>query len=305
MTLQSFVAWEGASPITGDPIVLIVTGRSANEKTGPMRQTWLLLRDIGPFDAVKQGRDAAICGGCVHRGGTAGRGRTCYVSLFTGPLQIWRTFQAGRYPVLALDRGAAELAGEHVRVTAYGDPALLPFGVWTALLARTAGIVGYTHQWRSCDPRFARFCMASVDSPAEQALARSLGWRTFRVRHPHEPVDTEREFICPASDEAGHRTTCQRCRLCRGTSSPAKSVAILAHGGRISGGTKPASYRDAYEHLDRGDPVEFVCTGRGASRIRLAIQMRYRRRHEVRAVHQEVIGPELVRFWVDAPEVGA
>lgn len=38
------------------------------------------------------------------------------------------------------------------------------------------------------------------------------------------------EFICPASDEAYHRTTCQSCQLCRGTSSPARSVVIVAHG---------------------------------------------------------------------------
>jgi hypothetical protein len=38
------------------------------------------------------------------------------------------------------------------------------------------------------------------------------------------------EFACPASDEMGHRTTCERCQLCRGTSSPARSVAIVVHG---------------------------------------------------------------------------
>jgi hypothetical protein len=47
---------------------------------------------------------------------------------------------------------------------------------------------------------------------------------------PHEQPFAQAEFRCPASDEMGHRTTCDACALCRGTSSPARSVAIVAHG---------------------------------------------------------------------------
>jgi hypothetical protein len=72
--------------------------------------------------------------------------------------------------------------------------------------------------------------MASVDSDDERLRAAMRGWRTFRIRMPEGPVRAGVEFICPASDEANHRTTCQKCQLCRGTSSPARSVVIVAHG---------------------------------------------------------------------------
>jgi hypothetical protein len=38
------------------------------------------------------------------------------------------------------------------------------------------------------------------------------------------------EFVCPASDEGAHTTTCDRCGLCRGRASPARPVAIYPHG---------------------------------------------------------------------------
>jgi hypothetical protein len=37
------------------------------------------------------------------------------------------------------------------------------------------------------------------------------------------------EVLCPASEEAGRKTTCENCKLCSGTSKKAKNVAIYAH----------------------------------------------------------------------------
>jgi hypothetical protein len=72
--------------------------------------------------------------------------------------------------------------------------------------------------------------MASCDSSADRAMAKVLGFRTFRVRSHAEPVET-REVICPASAEAGKRTSCAACKACGGTSAKAKAdVVILAHG---------------------------------------------------------------------------
>jgi hypothetical protein len=56
-----------------------------------------------------------------------------------------------------------------------------------------------------------------------------LGWRTFRVRRGEDSL-AESEIVCPASYEAGHRAQCISCGLCCGTSRPAKSIAIIAHG---------------------------------------------------------------------------
>lgn len=80
-------------------------------------------------------------------------------------------------------------------------------------------------------PEFAAFAMASVDSAAERLEAKSLGWRTFRVRDLGEPIEPK-EGVCPASVEAGHRTTCDLCRACGGHSAKAKiDMVIMAHGG--------------------------------------------------------------------------
>jgi hypothetical protein len=60
--------------------------------------------------------------------------------------------------------------------------------------------------------------------------ARALGWRTFRVRGADEALG-EREIACPASKESGHKTTCDRCIGCGGTSAKAKvDFVIIAHG---------------------------------------------------------------------------
>jgi hypothetical protein len=238
------VFYRGPSLLTGDPIIGVVTGLeggSHNAKTGPMVQAWILRSDIAPTDAVREGLDDAICGNCALRG-IGGRDRKCYVTTWLGPYKVWKRFVAGDYLEASWLDLHALLEGRHLRLGAYGDPAAVPFEVWRALLIKTAGWVGYTHAWRVCDPRLKTIAMASVDSEHEFFIAHLAGWRTFRVRLDPDPllvvhqrlssrkVSVPLEFVCPASDEAGHRSTCQACQLCRGQASPARSVAILAHG---------------------------------------------------------------------------
>lgn len=230
------VFYRGPSLLTGEPIVGVVTGLdggSMNAKTGPMVQAWILRPDMPPNDAVHENVDDAICGNCSLRG-RGGIDRRCYVVPWLGPNNVWKRFVAGDYIDASWADCHALLEGRHVRLGAYGDPAALPFEVSRALLVNTAGWVGYTHQWRSCDPRLKTIVMASVDTEQEFHLAHLAGWRTFRVRLKADPLLTFRgaalEFVCPASDEASHLTTCERCQLCRGQASPARSVAIVAHG---------------------------------------------------------------------------
>lgn len=230
MADRGAIIYRGPSLLTGDPIIGAITGlegTSVNPKTGPMVQAWILRADRLPMDAVRDGADTAICGDCALRGDGA-FGRRCYVTPWLGPTNVWKALPTYLEPTWS--DLAALVEGRSVRLGAYGDPAALPFEVWQAVLRGARGWVGYTHAWRTCDRRFKALLMASVDTPDEGLAARLAGWRTFRVRRPDEPVIGRAEFVCPASDEAGHRTTCQRCQLCRGTSSPARSVAIVAHG---------------------------------------------------------------------------
>jgi hypothetical protein len=240
------VFYRGPSLLTGDPIVGVLTGLeggSHNPKTGPMVQAWILRADRAPTDAVRDGSDDAICGDCALRGEGV-TGRTCYVTYWLGPLNVWKQLDAGGYLEATWPELQALLEGRSVRCGAYGDPAAIPFEVWQVLLATAAGWVCYTHQWRTCDPRLQAIAMASVDDERAFFEAGLRGWRTFRIRGASDPLIAGAECICPASAEAGHRTTCQGCQLCRGTNRRARSIAIVAHG---KPGNVAAFYRSRAE----------------------------------------------------------
>lgn len=233
---NGFVFYRGPSMLDGAPIVAIVTGlgkASRNTKTGAgLLQTWILRADMSPVDATHSGADVSICGHCPHRGTvTNGRnvGRSCYVTVFQAPLVVFKAFARGVYADATPEQARDMVAGHMVRLGSYGDPAAVPFYVWQALLERANGHAGYSHQWRAF-PELATYCMASCDSASEQAQAKLLGWRTFRVRNPQEAL-AAREIVCPASKEAGHRTSCDTCKACGGHTAKARvDIAIMAHG---------------------------------------------------------------------------
>ncbi len=228
--------WEGLSVIDAAPIMVIATGLKAssrNTKTGNLIQTWILRSDIKPTDAAKSGADRSICGDCPHRGEIVNGknvNRSCYVTIFQAPLNIYGTTGRGKYEHVSLDLAAQHFAGRNVRLGAYGDPAAVPFDVWEAVLKDAARGTGYTHQWKTADSRFAQYCMASADNAQEATDAQAKGYRTFRVGSPAESM-ARGEFLCPASKEAGQKTNCAACLACGGLSSPNKaSVFIPAHG---------------------------------------------------------------------------
>jgi hypothetical protein len=72
--------------------------------------------------------------------------------------------------------------------------------------------------------------MLSADSLADAQEAWANGRRTFRVVASVSDIVRGKEILCPASKEAGKRTTCAQCKLCAGASIAAKSIAIPAHG---------------------------------------------------------------------------
>lgn len=227
------IIYEGTSLLGPDPIVVIVTFHSKNTKTGDMAQAWVLLRDRYPLDGVLIGEDDSICGDCILRGDGAGNRRACYVNLAHAPTNVYRAYQAGKYPVMTpADVSDTHLRGRMVRLTAYGDPAAVPTAIWLQLLQYAGNWTGYTHQWRRCDPTLRYICMASVDTEEERQDAADADWRTFRTIGKFAPPPHVREEItCPASAEAGHLTTCAACTLCQGVSRvDARSIAIQAHG---------------------------------------------------------------------------
>lgn len=224
---NGYVLYRGPSKIDGKPIVMIATGfktGSGNVKTGAMIQTWILREDVEPHTAQKTGDDESICGNCPHRGGS------CYVVTFQAPLAIYRAYHRGIYPTVKPSQIATLFADKVVRFGAYGDPFAIPVAIWKAIATVAKARTGYTHQWKRA-PYLRQLVMASVDNEEEYHLARSKGWRTFRVRTPDAPLDPG-EITCPASHEGGQRTTCADCTLCDGARSEdgRKAVSIIVHG---------------------------------------------------------------------------
>ena len=228
------ILYRGPSLLDGKPIIVIATGlngKSANEKTGNMVQTWILREDISPNDAVKNGADSSICGNCKHRWFLGG---SCYVTVWQAPRSIWEAFQRGIYAEASLQEIKAIGRKRKVRVGSYGDPAAVPVEVWQALTAEAEAWTGYTHQWvGGMADALKPYVMASADSFQEGLDARANGWRTFRIRDLATAPLTDNEFICPASAEAGYKTDCAMCKACMGTSAKAKAnPVIIVHGAR-------------------------------------------------------------------------
>lgn len=238
--LSGAVVYHGPSQLNKRVMILgIVTGldgSSDNPKTGPMAQLWILRSDMPPSQAVVARVDDAICGDCGLRG-TGFKDRGCYVGVVNAPGSVYRKWQSGGYETRNPGEVNALLWANQlpIRLGAYGDPLALPAWVLRDL---TWGIrwTGYTHAWKQ--PRAAAYqglLMASADSPSDQQLAAAQGWRTFRTRAPEQPL-MPGEIICPASDEAGKRTTCSACELCNGVKpgDARKSIVIQAHGATTS-----------------------------------------------------------------------
>ena len=219
---NGFKFHDGPSNLDGQPIYGILTGTntaSANPKTGDMHQAWFLLQEVKPRTAVDLGVDTATCGECPLRG------NGCYVNLEQGPRSVWQ-YETDKGYGEAVDYGKRDVP---IRLGAYGEPTSVSFETIEELLADRPGHTGYTHTWRTCDPRFKTILMASCDTDAEALEAQAMGWRTFRVDHSETPTVNANEVRCPASKEGGHKTTCANCLLCAGADKVAKSVVIIEH----------------------------------------------------------------------------
>ena len=230
-----FIAYEGPSMLDGAPIVVIVNridDASGNEKTGALVQSFIIRADVEPTAALRTGDDESICGACPHRPLLAREtgAAPCYVNVGRSVRSVYDAYKRGRYERAPLDVIARRLTGKRLRLGTYGDPAAAPIHVWQAIVAFTIGRAGYTHQWQR--PEFdhaawAPLLMASADTIEEAALANVYGMRAFRVSIG---VDVQPgEISCPASEEAGRRTTCANCLLCGGTSKRAKDIVIADH----------------------------------------------------------------------------
>ncbi len=233
------IIYQGPSLIDGKPIVAIVVANSDNSKTGNMVQTYIIRADIDPRDASKTGEDFSICGNCKFRGipttdpdRKIAEKRECYVNISQGPLIVYKALQRGVYQSVTGHAAIAAIgAGRMVRLGTYGDPAAVPAYVWESLISEAEGHTAYTHQSGVVTAQ-ARpdFMMISADSEPEARAAWLRGERTFRVIKSTSDIVRGSEVLCPASKEAGFKSTCIKCGLCGGNGVKAKSIAIVDHG---------------------------------------------------------------------------
>ena len=214
-----------------EEIAFILTGLtkgSSNLKTGNMVQSWIIRHDMHPAEAVKKGKDDAICGDCPLRG-KGGKDRSCYVNYVFGPGAIYK----------AMDNYSGNtdrLGTRTLRLGSYGDPAFVPMEVLRPLVRKARKHTGYTHQWRECAPEYAEVCMASVENATDKAKANAKGYRTFRIVSGVDKLQKD-EVLCPASKEAGYKLSCEECGLCSGLKGgKKKNVAIVGHGSKVSAG---------------------------------------------------------------------
>jgi hypothetical protein len=238
---QSSVIYMGPSLIDGAPIMVVAVISKRNRKTGAMLQTYIMRADMDPRRASAFGLDFSICGNCPLRGianpkGKQAAKRPCYVILGQGPTIVYKSFLKGNYPTISsLDDIASLGENRMVRIGTYGDGAAVPAHIWQALLSKAAGHTAYSHQSGMAQAAFdPAIYMVSADSEAQAQAAWQAGRRTFRVIDTVADIVKGKEILCPASKEAGARTTCFSCGLCGGNSVKGKSIAIPAHGNGAS-----------------------------------------------------------------------
>lgn len=238
---KSSIIYNGPSLIDGKPIVVIAIIKPNNVKTGNMVQTYIIRSDIDPMTASKIGEDYSICGNCTHRGKPTedinkkqAAERSCYVTLYHGPLQVFKAFKRGAYPMASNEEIKGLGAARMVRLGAYGDPLACPSSVWDELLSDAVGHTGYSHQYGLVQGDYSKV-MISADNIIQANTLNKKGVRTFRVI-PVQTWESEgnsallsSEILCPASKEMNYRATCDKCKLCSG-GSVGKSIAIVSHG---------------------------------------------------------------------------
>jgi len=235
------IIYRGPSQIDGKPIVVIVTGlnkKTANAKTGDMLQTWILLDNVSPMEAVKTGQDESICGGCKHRGELKlidgkwvwVKKRTCYVIAWQGPRAIWEAFKRGAYVDMTEEDISSIGKNRNVRLGAYGDPAAVPVSIWQDLTMFADTTTGYTHQWKdTANSALKYLTMASADSVEEYKEAIKAGWRTFRVKKPSDHA-MKGETVCPNTTVGLSCADCGACKGLKGSSPLKGSIVIDVHG---------------------------------------------------------------------------
>lgn len=250
---NTYILWEGASQFDGVPLVVLISGVrfSDNNKTGNMLQTLILRQDMLPTDAVKKGYDFSTCGNCVQRPIIAKQtgSSICYVNLGKSINRMWRKYSIGGYTHLQ-ENDYRHLRGRKLRMGSYGDPAAVPFIVWSKLLPHVVSHTGYTSSWREpVTYHLKGLCQASCNTLDAKKTAESLGWTTF-TNLPTGSNAPEKAVLCPnVKDE---EIKCLMCGLCDGKT---QNVFLYDHG--LPWKKRKADVELKYQHVEIKNTTDY------------------------------------------------
>ena len=234
---QGVVMYRGKSLIGPQQVVVIATGLvtpSKNKKTGPMIQVYILIDELDPLEAIRQGGNQGACGKCGFQGywdtdAQKFKDVICYVNKGQGPSRVWDADYEANYPAYDEEQHRHLFAGRRIRWGAYGDPAAMPVAVIRKFSAICDGHTGYSNQLFWIDKRranaLAQFLQCSCANRAQDAEAKRRGWRTFLVvpKGKEGPSDS---IECPYYTRG---INCHDCLLCSGEERNAKSIWVEAH----------------------------------------------------------------------------
>ena len=209
------------SRFTGQDCVAILTIESRNIKTGNMGQVYFLGEKNNPWENYQKRKTEMICGYCpLQTGG-------CYVTIWRAPLQIYKTYKAGRYQHITAMREKLE----SVRFGSYGDTASMSKDDFYFFLfsVRSDNFTGYTHDWMGAS-WLRPSHMASVETISAAYIAQKRGWRTFRML-PEGASRLPSEIQCLNKSS---NIRCVDCIQCNGSkeNDQRPSITIPPHGVR-------------------------------------------------------------------------
>mgnify|MGYP006888280586 FL=1 len=217
------------SPHTGAPVRADLVWSTANPKTGPGWQLFILDQQNHPSEALKTGGDASVCGNCPMRPRTDLPGLPRYRGCYVNPAMLGAVWKKQRKAFSSSSDTTKVLQGHYLRLGAYGDPAMLPTPLLELLTRSCSNWTGYTHQHNEpwYNPEANKYLMHSVETIAQAKESWAKGARTFRI-DLEELGAQPGEVVCP---NVTHGVQCRDCNLCRGNSlGNAKSVCIPPHG---------------------------------------------------------------------------
>lgn len=205
--------------------------KTSNKKTGDMIQNYFIPTEwIESNGDIKKLSDKVICFDCIHNRENL---NDCYVPVGNGlrglisKVKSLRRIGLENIPYLTEEiesKLLKKIENKPLRFGSYGEPILLGERLIQKITEKVDFWTGYTHEWHK-NPWAKKYFMASVESDLIDMAAKKMGWRTF---YAGDPVESD-NVTCPASKEAGRKSTCENCRLCMGTSSKAKSIKIKIH----------------------------------------------------------------------------